>query len=528
MTLALQNSYFEDLKQPPDLGRSALRGGTVAVASTYASGILQVASAIVLARLLTPEDFGLVAMVILLTGFAPLLIDFGLGDATAQTERITGGHVSTLFWLSNGIALAITVIVAVSSPVIAWIYSEPRLESIALCSAATFVLVGLSGQHMSLLRRTMQFAAIARIQILSAIAGLATAIPLAMLGCGYWALVQRPVVTALFVAAGAWLACRWRPGLPSFDSELRAMVRFGMHVVGYSVVNSVTRAVDRVALGLYYRPSDVGSYHNALMLYESSIVSALVQLHSVGSAALGKLQSNVAVLRQKYETALSTLAFFVMPTAVIMSVTAQDVVVALLGEKWRESGLLLSIVALRGILHVVQGSQGWLHLSAGRPDRWKNWGIVTAVVQVFGVLMGIPFGPMGVAIAFVMTGWAMAFPSVIYAGRPVGIGAGLVIRSVGRQLVGAVIAGAAAWLLQIFVFAEVDSIIRIFLVTVSCILIYLLIVAGLLGLREPIRVAAMLMQGHVSRRQTRSQPTVSRPHDPSPATKGATAAEREG
>jgi PST family polysaccharide transporter len=494
MTLVSQNSYFEDLKESPDLGRLALRGGTFAVAGIYGSGALQIASAVVLARLLTPEDFGLVAIVTLLTSFAPLLIDFGLGDATAQTKKITPEQVSSLFWLSNGLGFTVAAIVGLCSPIIASIYREPRLESIALYSAITFVLIGVSGQHISLLRRTMQFAVIAKIQILSTLAGLAAAILLAIYGCGYWALVQRPIVSSFFVAAGAWLACRWRPGLPILDSEVKSMVRFGIHVVSYSTVAGMARAVDRIALGLFYRPREVGFYHNALILYENSIFSALIQLHNVGSTALGKFQSNPAELRQKYETALSTLAFFVMPTAVILSVTAQDVVLILLGEGWRESGFLLSIIALRGIFHVIQTSQGWLHLAIGRPARWKNWGIVTATVQVLAILGGLPFGTTGVAIAFVLAGWLMAFPSISYAGRPVGIGSALVIRSVGRQLVGAIVAAAAGWSLCIFFLSDFSSPMRIFLATAVCISIYLLIVVGLFRLTYPIKVARRLME----------------------------------
>ena len=116
------------------------------------------------------------------------------------------------------------------------------------------------------------------------------------------------------------------------------MVRFGLHVVGFSVTYTVAKAVDRIALGLFYRPDQVGYYQNAITLYENSIFQAFTQLHTVGSAALSKLQSNPLRFAQKYEAALSALAFFVMPAAAILSVTAQDVTVMLLGEKWRAAG----------------------------------------------------------------------------------------------------------------------------------------------------------------------------------------------
>ena len=375
-------AYFEEHKESGDLGRLALRGGAISVAMQYGNGVLQLVATIILARLLAPEDFGLVAIVTVLTSFAPLLIDFGLGDATTQRSKITRSQVSSLFWLSSGIGLAVAVSVAACSPLIAWIYREPRLEAIALYSAITFVFYGVSSQHLALLRRTLQFARIARIQILSTLIGIVIAISMAICGYGYWALVLRPIASSLCIAVGAWLLCRWRPGLPVLDNEVKSMVRFGLHVVGFSVTYSMARAVDRIALGLFYRPDEVGYYQNAITLYDNSISSALVQLHTVGSAALSKLQSNPAALRQKYEAALSAVAFFVMPTAAILSVTAQDLTVMLLGEKWRAAGILLSIIALRGIFQVIEGSQGWLHLSIGRADRWRNWGIVTLVVQV--------------------------------------------------------------------------------------------------------------------------------------------------
>ncbi len=301
-------------------------------------------------------------------------------------------------------------------------------------------------------------------------------------------------MNALCVTFGAWFACRWRPGFPVFDDEVKSMVRFGLHVVGFSVTYTLAKAGDRIALGLFYRPDQVGYYQNAVTLYENSIFSVLAQVHTVGSAALSKLQSNPAALRQKYQAALSALAFFVMPAAAILSVTAEDLTVILLGEKWRAAGLLLSIIALRGIFQVVEGSQGWLHLSVGRADRWRNWGIVTAAVQVVAVLGGLPFGTRGVAIAVVIASLLIAVPSIIYAGRPIGIGAALVIHAVRPQLIGAIATAAGGWWLQTTALTDFSSFVRIVLSGGFCICIYLAIVVGLFRLTEPIKVAAAVVR----------------------------------
>ena len=274
-------AYFADQKQSEHLGRLALRGGIVSVAMQYGNGALQLVAAIILARLLAPEDFGLVAIVTVLTSFAPMLVDFGLGDATAQRNKITPSQISTLFWFSTAIGVSVALLVATCSPLIATIFREPRLELIALCTAISFVLWGVSNLHLALLRRTMRFGAIARIQAAGTVVGIVVAISMASRGYGYWALVLRPVSSAFCVACGAWLSCRWRPVGPSLDDEVRSMLRFGLHVVGFGVAYSLARTVDRIGLGLFYRPEVVGYYQNATTLYE------LLDHVSAWSSALG-------------------------------------------------------------------------------------------------------------------------------------------------------------------------------------------------------------------------------------------------
>jgi O-antigen/teichoic acid export membrane protein len=491
-------AYFEEHRESTELGRQALRGGAISVTMQYGNAVFQIIAAIVLARLLAPEDFGLVAIITVLTSFAPSLIDFGLGDAAVQRIKITQSQVSSLFWLSSGIGASIAAVLAACGPLIAWIYRDPRLEAIAMYSALTFIFYGISTQHLALLRRNMRFAALSTLVILGTLTGFGVAFLMVVWGYGYWALVVRPIVNALSVAVGAWYLCRWRPGAPVFDDEVFSMIRFGLHVVGFLVLNSVARAMDRIALGLFYRPEVVGYYHNAAILYDNYF-TILNQMHSVASTALSKLQTNPTALRQKYEAALSVLAFFVMPAAAVLSVTGQDLTVLLLGEKWRVAGLVLSILALRGISQVVEGSHGWLHLAIGRADRWRRWGVVILAVQLAAVLAGLPFGATGIAAASVMANFLIALPSISYAGRPIGVGAALVIRATGRQLTGAVITAAGGWWVQATLLAGFPGIVRIILSAGICISIYLIIVVGLFRLVQPINVAIKVAQDQLPR-----------------------------
>jgi PST family polysaccharide transporter len=502
-------SYFEDLEASPDLGRLARRGGIASVAGVYSNAIIQFAGVIILARLLTPEDFGLAALVIVFSRFAPLLIDCGMTDATTQKNRISPGQISALFWLNSGIGFAVAGVLAASSPLIAWFYHDQRLGPITLYSAITYAFTGISIQHLSLLRRSMKFFEIAKIQGPSALAGLVVAIVLAKSGYGYWALVLRPIVSAACIALGAGLACRWKPGQPVFDAEVKSMLHFGMHVLAFTMPYSVVRILDRVALGVFYSPREVGYYQNAQNMFENAFLSPIAQLHGVGSAGLSKLRSNPDALRQKFEAALSALAFFVMPGAAILSVIGQDLTVALLGEAWRRSGLLLSILALRGIVEFIEMSQGWLHVASGQANRWKNSGIANSIVFGVAILAGLPYDAEGVTIAIVASCWLVAFPTVLYAGRPLGIGASLIFRAVGVQLLGAMIAVAAGWWFQTMFLGSFSTPFRIWLSSFLTGSIYLLIVLGVFRRTEPLRVARRLLQDFGMRSARRSTPAAS-------------------
>jgi PST family polysaccharide transporter len=160
----------------------------------------------------------------------------------------------------------------------------------------------------------------------------------------------------------------------------------------------------------------------------------------------------------------------------------------------------MGIIALRGIFQVVEGSQGWLHLSLGKPNRWKNWGIFSAIAQLAAILAGLPFGAEGVATATVICGALIAFPATIYAGRPAGIGATLLVRAVGRQLFGAIFTAAAGWTFQTAALGDISELYRIPLSAVFCTALYLIIMIGFFRLTKPIAVAAGVVRGILGRR----------------------------
>jgi PST family polysaccharide transporter len=470
------------------------------VAARGVNVFVQVGSTILLARMLSPHDYGLVAMVSAIVGFAPMLIDLGMTDAAVQKPSISRNEVSALFWLNLLLGVALAAVLIACSPLIATFYHEPQLVTISIVSSLTFVFSALSCQHYALLRRAMQFQRIAAVDVTSNVLSAAAAIALALAGAGYWALVARPIFTALFSALGVWSSCRWLPGIPRWTSGLKEMLKFGIHVTGFTMTDYIGRSADRVALGYYFGARELGYFQNAYALYDNALGLLTGPLHTVAVSGLSKLRENLDELRRSWATALSALAFFAMPGFAILAVVAPEVVILLLGNKWAAAGALLSIFAVRGMAHIVERTMGWLHVAAARSDRWMRWGLVSSALQVAALFCGLPFGLNGVAIAYAVATYVLVVPAIVYAGRPLGIGALDVVKVVGPQLLGAVCAAALGLWLRLYLPADMSSILKIILLATASAGVYLLIALGLFRLSQPLRVAASLLRGFVPSR----------------------------
>jgi PST family polysaccharide transporter len=484
--------YFGENQPRAGLARESLHSGVVFFAARGLNMFVQLGTTILLARLLSPRDYGLVAMVFAFVGFAPMLIDLGTTDATMQRKRISHVDVSALFWLKVAIAGGLTLLLAGGSGFIASFYGEPALSEIAIVSSLTFVVAALSTQHFALMRRAMQFRRMALIEIASNVISSIIAIAMALTGWGYWALVAKPILTSGLAAVAAWMSCPWLPGRPQFTREAKEMVRFGMGVTGFTMTDYLAQTADRIALGYFFGAGQLGYFQNALLLY-NNLLSLFTQLHDVAVSSLSKLRDNVDELKRAWAAALSSLSFLSMLAFAGLAVTGQDFMVMLLGEKWEPAGPLLCIFAVRGIAHVVERTLGWLHVAAGRSDRWMRWGVFSAIFQLMAVFAGIPFGLVGVATAHALATFCLFIPALVYAGRPFGIGTRDVVRAVGPQMVAAIITVAIGLTVQRLYLTDYTQGARFVLSAAICVSVYLTVAVAVFRVVGPLRLAVSLL-----------------------------------
>jgi polysaccharide transporter, PST family len=492
--------YFEENKPHAGLARTSLRGGAVFVVARGMNIVVQLASTIVLARLLSPSDFGLVTMVLALVGFAPTLIDLGTTDASTQKTRISPVEISTLFWINVAIGGVLVGLLAGGSSLIASFFGEPTLTGIALVSSLTFVFMAASNQHFALMRRAMEFQNIALIDITANVLSSIIAVAMAFAGWGYWALVAKPILTSGFAAVGVWMSCPWVPGRPRFTPEVKELVGFGVGVTGFTMTDYLTKSADRVAVGFFYGATPLGYFQNAFLLYSNLLVILTESLHNIAVSGLSRLKDNVDELKRSWSAALSLVSFVSTPIFAMLAVTGQDFVVLLLGPKWAPAGPLLCILAVRGIAHSIERTLGWLHVPAGRSDRWMRWGFFSAACQLAALAAGLPFGLIGVVTAHTIAMFGLCVPALVYAGRPFGIGVKDVLSAVAPQIVAGLVAVALGLAIQQMFLLDFSQLARFLVSATICLATYLAIVVGIFKVKRPLELALSLLRDLVPMR----------------------------
>lgn len=385
-----------------DLTRRSVRGGGVTIGAQGIKFILQMGSTMVLARLLTPEDFGLVAMVTALTGFVAMFKDAGLSAATIQRAEITHEQISLLFWVNVLLSLFATVIAVLFAPLAAWICHDGRLVMVTYAFASTFIFGGLTVQHQALLTRQMQFKLLAIIDIISMVFGVIVGIVMAYLKCGYWALVGVSTCTAIVNCALVWLAFAWRPSWPRRGIGAGQMLAFGANLSGFNFLNYFTRNADNVIIGSSLGAISLGLYSRAYSLLMLPVRQINGPINSVTVPALSALQGDDAAYRKYFINALSAMTAISLPIVVFMLIEAQCTVRLVLGPQWADVTKIFIALGPAAIMGTFNVAPGWLFISRDRTRILFWYGLVSAPVTVIAFFIGLNWGVLGVAWAFSM------------------------------------------------------------------------------------------------------------------------------
>ena len=401
-----------------DLKGRTISGAFITIGAQGAQVVLGLASIMILARLLPPKDFGLFAMVTTVIGYLRVFKDAGLSTATVQREGITHAQVSNLFWINVAVSGAITLILAAGAPVIAWFYREPRLVPITLVLSSTFFLGGLTVQHNALLNRQMRFKAIAFIQVGSLLIGLAVGIAMALLGYNYWALVFSNLITVAATVPLTWFAIPWRPEPPSRQSGIRSLIGFGANMATGGFIYSLAKGADGLLVGRFYGADSIGLYSRASALLNRPMDQFLSPISSVFVPTLSRVQTQPERYRQTFLRVYEAMALVSFLGAGLLLPLARPLTLVVLGGKWEQAAVIFAGLTIAAAYAPLGNASTWLFASQGRGKDSLISSSLSSVIMVASFVVGLPFGPAGVAMAYSVGSLVVGLPVLYYfAGR---------------------------------------------------------------------------------------------------------------
>ncbi len=440
--------YFQPAVPSKDLKKKTTRSGAFVILSQVIENVVHLFATVILARLLSPTEFGQLAMVVSVTYLLVIFKDLGLTDATIQRTEITHKQISTLFWINLAIGVLITLIIAGSGPLIAWFYKEPILASITAIWSFHFLLGSATAQHIALMRRAMMFKQTATLTVSSSIFSYVLAIFLAATGAGVWALVLRRVSAQFAVFVGSWYICKWRPGRPHRESNVMPMLHFGKNTVIYFMLTFLTRSIDKILIGWQFGARDLGWYQKAYDIFMIPVQQLSFKLRGVAVSSLSKVKEHSDQFTSGYLKAVSLIAFFSFPFGFYVASASEHITLLLLGPQWGKTAPILGILGCSLGMAVVLESCTWIHSSLGRADRLRQWGIFRMITTVLLVTSGIYFGISGVAVAYAIGFYLLVAPAISYAGKPIGLKFTRVLLAIWRYWGCAAIAFVCTWLLD--------------------------------------------------------------------------------
>lgn len=420
------------------------RGVAWTLGGQWVGYAVQVGTIAVLARLLTPDDFGLIAMVLAVTALLDQFRSLGLSQAVVQREKLSWAQMDSLFWINGLVGVVLAGLLAAGGPLLAAFYGRDELVMVSLALAGGYLLSGFAIQHQALLSRQMRFAVLARRSVSARLAASIVAVVAALLGAGYWSLVLQQIASVLLSAIVVWTAVRWVPGRPRELRSTLPLVRFGAGVSAAALMNTLARQADNIIIGRVLGAGPLGIYSRAYALLMLPLRQMKDPIGVVVVPVLSALTPEPARYRRVYRAALAGVCHIGLPGMALLAVVAGPLIDVLLGDQWTAAVPVFQVLALAGICQVVSATTGWLFVSSGRTGAYAAWAAVSSVLTVASFVVGVRWGLQGVAWAYAIGQVVLALPAFVVACRGTPVRLADVLDSMWRPvLVGAVVASAA-------------------------------------------------------------------------------------
>lgn len=407
---------------------------------------VQVISTAILARLVSPHDFGLVGEALTVTALAAQLQSLGLSQAVIQRAKLTHGQMSNLFWVNVATGGVLMLLVLGAAPLVAAFYGDPPLVAVIASMSVTFFITGFAVQHSALMSRRMQFRSIALRNLTPRVIAAASAIAVAAaFHAGYWALVLQQLVSAICVLAFVWTAIEWRPGKPQRRTGVRPLLRFGAGVSVANIFFYFSSNADNIMVGRFLGTADLGLYARAYNLFLLPLRQIHAPLGNVVQPVMSAVVNDPPRYRQFYRRTLSAITLVGMPGVVGLAVLSEPFIEVVLGHRWLGAAQPFRWLAVAGFLQMAARTFSWLYTTSGRAKAMATWAMVTSPLLVLAFAIGVHWGITGVAEAYAISQAVLIGPGIWWAVRGTAVTIEDVLAAVWRPIVVAAVCGGVVF-----------------------------------------------------------------------------------
>lgn len=402
---------------PPGLGARAAGGAAVIMVGQLAKITVQFCGIVLLARLLTPYDYGLMAMVTAIVGMAEILRDFGLSSAAIQARHLSREQRDNLFWINSGIGLVLAIVVFLSASWIARFYHEPGLLGITQALAVTFLFNGMTTQYRAYLSRALRFGQVSLSDVGAQVLGLVAGVGMALAGYGYWALVGQQVTQALVNLLLAGACARWLPGSYRQDVPMRGFLSFGWNLMAAQLLGYASRNLGQVIIGQRIGPEALGLYNRAFQLLMMPLNQINAPATSVALPVLSQLQDDPLRFGNFLLRGQAVMVHLIVGLFAFSCAQALPLMVLALGEQWRSAVPLFQVLTLGGIFQTASYATYWAFLALGLMRQQLVYSVVGRLMLIACIFAGSRWGVMGVTVGYTLGLLAMWPLSVAWIAR---------------------------------------------------------------------------------------------------------------
>lgn len=404
------------------LTKSVAHGTTWMGISTVLKQGFRFTAMIVLARLLLPEDFGVVAMAVIITSLMLGLFDMGLNQALVQRKEVTASHLSTIFWVMLALGIIFCILVVAISPFAAKFFRNELVGPVLAISSISFIICSLGSVHGALLRKRLDFLRFSIAEGAGAVAYLAVAVTMAFAGFGVWSIVLGGLADNLTYVTLRWILCRWHPSFAFSVSSLRDLWGFGFNHAGTKLVESLSERLDYLIIGRFLAAATLGFYNLGLRAISLPLQNMNFIATTVAFPAFSTIQDEDERLRRGFLKSMTFISIIGLPLFTGVAIVGPELIKVIFGQKWILAVLPMQVLCIMGVFRTIGLVVPSLILSKGRPDINLKLGMARLVVLVPCLLIAVRFGAVGVALGISAVTAIFWLAKQIFANRLIGLG----------------------------------------------------------------------------------------------------------